>query len=165
MVLIRGFWPWQGHLAMSGDNFGCQNKGMNGLYFWNLVDRDAIKHLPQQRIIQPKMSTVPRSRNCDLDENTAEMTDLINRINTGCLIHHLHSKVPTVQHHAKSMLWMTMVLRHPWTDLYSQVLFWYVNSPNFYGKSRVIYTSLQLKICFKCVTLKYTQDMKNINTV
>ena len=60
-----------GHVAMSGDMFGCHNWGLKGaLGTWWVETRDTAQNptmhraAPLQRIIQPKMSTVPRLRNC-----------------------------------------------------------------------------------------------------
>ena len=69
-----------GHLAISGDNSGCHNWGVPvalsgyrpGMLLNILLIQCLGRPCGQQGVTQPKMSTVPRSRNCDLDENTAE---------------------------------------------------------------------------------------------
>lgn len=64
------FW---GHLGMSGNSFDCHNCGGGGTGILWEAARVAAKHLtmhkaaPQQTIIQPKMSMVPRLRDLVLE--------------------------------------------------------------------------------------------------
>ena len=62
------------HLAMSGDILGCHNVVRGATGIWKVEAKDVANvlqctgqpHPSQQRIIQPKMSIVPKVRNADL---------------------------------------------------------------------------------------------------